>query len=92
MFYGTPRPQYTYTQICAGLYRGISQYNNNPAATKRSIECFNLFTLSHYALIKYMAEAQTTMHRFSLIFGIVFCESLKDVCRKIVVVYRDFLL
>ena len=47
----------TYTQICAGLYRGISQYNNNPAATKRSIECFILFTLSHYALIKYMAEA-----------------------------------
>jgi hypothetical protein len=32
----------------------------------------------------------TTMHRFSLIFGIEFCESLKDVCRKIVVVYRDF--
>ena len=82
MFYGTPGPQYTYTQICAGLYRGISRYNNNPAATKRSIECFILF----------MAEAQTTMHRFSLIFGIVFCESLKDVCRKIVVVYRDFLL
>jgi hypothetical protein len=28
----------------------------------------------------------------SLIFGIEFCESLKDVCRKIVVVYRDFSL
>jgi hypothetical protein len=50
MFYGTPGPPYTYTQIRAGLYRGISQYNNNPAATKRSIECFILFILFLYSV------------------------------------------
>ena len=34
----------------------------------------------------------TTMHRFSLIFGIELCESLRDVSRKIVFFYRDFSL
>jgi hypothetical protein len=34
----------------------------------------------------------TIMHRFSLIFGIELCESLRDVSRKIVVFYRDFSL
>jgi hypothetical protein len=52
----------------------------------------NNATFVSYDLAQRRSGHYTTMHRFSLIFGIEFCESLKDVCRKIVVVYRDFSL